>query len=685
MTPDPLAKKIDLGESVSQDIQEKEALDENWTSRAKKIKIPLSMLKKKKNQAPVGVQKKTHSPKKKKIVLGLVIVLLLLLIGGGLLALLTVPALIKLKDNGQKLMVEAQAVMPALQAQDLKLAAAKIETTNQAVEQLAEDYGRLKWMSFIPFLGSYYRDGEHLVGGGRHLLEAAELTVEALQPYSDILGLEGEEKKPAETMTAEERILLALDTLDKVQPNLNEISAKLNLARQEIDQIDPDRYPEEVAGRQVRRRVVELVKTIDSTAELAAQIKPVMGFLKPLMGVGEEKTYLLLFQNDAELRPTGGFMTAYALITVFNGKLSAGASYDIYTLDARFGNRLKAPDPIRDYLPNVNYWHIRDMNLSPDFAKSMAQFWEHAGSVVRVDDIDGIIAVDTSVLVDIMEVLGPIGVAGWGNFSAENDPRCDCPQVFYELELYADKPVGTFKEERKGIIGPLMHSILLNAMGSPRKKWPLFFNVAWENLQEKHILMYFFDEEIQRAAETLNAAGRIKEFDGDYLHVNDTNFGGAKSNMFIEQTVTQLIEVEDDGSVIKTVKIDYRNPAPPSDCNLERGELCLNGLYRDWFRLYVPQGSQLIEATGSEVGVKTYDELGKTVFEVFYGDKSPLRPEGTARLEFKYRLPFKTGDGQDYRLLIQKQPGTKNHEQVVIFNGTEQVFELDGDTELQLN
>jgi hypothetical protein len=322
------------------------------------------------------------------------------------------------------------------------------------------------------------------------------------------------------------------------------------------------------------------------------------------------------------------------------------------------------------------------MNLSPDFSESMAQFWEHAKKVLGVSEIDGIIAVDTQVLVDIMEVLGPIGVSGWGNFSAETDDRCDCPQVFYELELYADRPVGILRGERKGIIGPLMHSIMLNAMGSPRKKWPMFFNVAWENLQEKHILMYFFDEEIQKAVESLNAGGRIRDFDGDYFHFNDSNFGGAKSNMYIQQEVTQEIEVGSDGTITKTVTIDYKNPAPPSNCNLEAGELCLNGLYRNWFRLYVPEGSELTEVKGSEVEAKTYDELGKTVFEGFYGDSSPLRPEGTAQVSFKYKLPFKADSGA-YRLLVQKQPGTKNHYYTVQINGQEESFELDGDRELE--
>jgi len=71
------------------------------------------------------------------------------------------------------------------------------------------------------------------------------------------------------------------------------------------------------------------------------------------------------------------------------------------------------------------------------------------------------------------------------------------------------------------------------------------------------------------------------------------------------------------------------------------------------------------------------------VFEAFYGDKYPLRPLGSARLIFKYKLPFRINIGEEYRLFIQKQPGTKNHQYSVIVNGQKEEFELKTDKELK--
>jgi len=623
---------------------------------------------------------KVFKPRKKWFFIGGGIFLFLVI----LLVFFLVLPLLQMKKQALVFTAEAKGIYEGLQSQNLNKAVEKVASTKKEFEKLNGQYQKMIWLRAIPFIGGYYRDGQRIFTGGRFLLESADLVVESLKPYSDLLGLEGDsQKRDEKEITTEERLILVLDTLDKIQPNLDKIGEKLDSAQAEIDKVNPKRYPQSLFGKKIREKVVSLIDTIDGTAQTVKEVKPIISHLKPILGVDEPKDYLLLFQNDAELRPTGGFLTAYATLSVQNGKFSTSNSHDIYTLDDRFGNRLKAPDPILNYHKNVFNWHLRDMNLSPDFKVSMDTFLENYEKVEGTGKFDGVIAVDTKVLVDLLKVLGPIGVGGFGTFSAENDKRCDCPQVFYELERYADQPVTGLKEERKGIIGPLMHSILLNAMGSPRKQWPLFMNVIFTNIAEKHLLFYFFEENIQKTMEALNAGGRIKEYDGDYLHVNDSNFAGAKSNMFIKESFDQQIDVAADGTITKTLIIDYKNPAPPSNCNLEAGELCLNGLYRDWIRVYVPKGSELIEIKGSEIQAKTYEDLGKTVFEAFYGDQSPLRPQGKAQLIFKYKLPFKYDNNQPYKLLIQKQPGTYGYENTINFKGKQENFDLKTDKELK--
>jgi hypothetical protein len=396
---------------------------------------------------------------------------------------------------------------------------------------------------------------------------------------------------------------------------------------------------------------------------------------------------MLLFQNDKELRPTGGFLTAYAIMKVDKAKFEPVSSSDIYNLDAQYKPHIAAPDPIVNlikgpYILSKNI-RLRDMNFDPDFSVAMKTFVEEIKSV-GIKNIDGIIAVDTQMLENLLKVIGPIGVPGFGNFSTNIEPKCNCSQVIYELESFADvegpiiwdpltgkiiyRPPNS--DNRKKIIGPLMNSILANAMGQPKDKLPLLAEAGFKSLLEKHVLLYILDEKTQKAVESFGIGGRIEDYAGDYLHINDANLGGRKSNLYITQEVEQNIEVAKDGKVTKTVTITQKNPM--------KYDGWLNSVYPAWLRVYVPKGAKLLSQEGFKSKVDPYEEYGKTVFAGSY----ELRPEGVQKLTFKYELPMKiTGD---YKMFIQKQAGVSQSLYIINKGKTTEEFYLKEDKEIKL-
>jgi len=230
--------------------------------------------------------------------------------------------------------------------------------------------------------------------------------------------------------------------------------------------------------------------------------------------------------------------------------------------------------------------------------------------------------------------------------------------VIYELESFADvegpvvwDPAGTGKiiyapanmDNRKRIIGPLMNSIMASAFGSPKEKIADLFGAIFKSVTEKHILLYMLDKESQAAAESFGIAGTIEEFDGDYLHINDANLGGRKSNLYVTQSVHQEVNVGNDGEIEKTVEITYQNPAEYDGW--------LNSVLPNWVRIYVPSGSVLLESDGLSGMPEPYEELGHTVFAGFF----ELRPKGVSKIVLKYQIPNKFKDY--YKLFVQKQPG----------------------------
>jgi len=560
----------------------------------------------------------------------------------------------------------ATALVAAVKSKDLPKIKAELANTKKSLSSLKGSYKLIAPGRLMPILGGYIADGGRMINAGGYGLETADIVLTTIEPYADLLGLSDGKVKEAKDgeKTAKDRIDFIVKSIPDLIPKIDQINTKVSLIQKEVGKINPDRYPVKIGKTEVRAKVKAGLETFATVAGFITNGKPLLESAPYLLGIDSPRTYLVLFQNDKELRPTGGFLTAYSIMKVDKGKFSPVASSDMYNLDAKYRPSLAAPDPIIKYLkgPYVlsQKLRLRDMNWWPDFKTSMKTFTAEA-SKVGIINIDGVISVDTQVLVYLLDAIGKIGVPDFGNFSAEPDSRCNCPNVIYELEDFADiegpvvwDPAGTGKiiyappnyDNRKKIIGPLMNSVLANAMGQPKDKLPALFEAGFKSLIEKHALFYLFDDKAQAAVEAFGIAGTIKEtqISEDYLHINDANLGGRKSNLYVTQAVEQEYSVAKDGFLEKTITITYANP--------EKQDGWLNSVLPNWVRIYVPKGSTLISAEGLEDKTEPYEEFGKTVFAGFF----KLRPEGLAKVTFKCKLPFKPSGG--LKLLIQKQPGT---------------------------
>ncbi len=594
---------------------------------------------------------------KKRLSKGAIVLIVLLIILG-------YPTL-RVFGHMQKLKKEAAQLKASFAANDIDAVNREIKEFSKEYTAFQKDARLLYWTSFIPYMADF-KNG---VEGGKYMVAAGTQAVEAITPYADLIGFKKGEVSFTQK-SAEDRLQTAVLTLDKVLVRVDDISKNIEEAEKRISKINPRRYPKKLGKTQVRGSIENLKDGMLGVSTLFVDAKPLLKRLPEIMGKDEEKTYLILFQNDKERRATGGFLTSYAVFKVNEGKIKKESSDDIYRLDESIANHPVAPEKILKYHKNVSQFNIRDSNLSPDYVESLKLFnslYEDSGRRV---DYDGVIALDTKVLVDLLTIFGDTE-AGGVVFSAKEDERCDCPQVIYTLFDIVDRPVNYIKEDRKGILGQLLEALLGKILGfSPSQYWGPFIANTFENMDTKHILVNFTDPDLQASIEKLNYGGRIREFDGDYLHINNVNFAGAKSNLFVEESIVSDTKIKG-GKIEREVEITFKNPYPHSDCNLERGGLCLNAVLRNWMRVYVPKGSELVDFEGSQTKVLTYDELGKTVFEGFM----TVSPKGLAKVKITYTLPDSVKE-KDYKLYIQKQPGVTSQALTVDING-KTVFEGD--------
>lgn len=577
-----------------------------------------------------------------------------------------------------KVKVQASVAFAKLKEQDIESARKELALTQTEVEALKKELDGVSFLKFIPLVSWYYNDVSYAVEASSHGINAGIIGADALIPYVDVLGLKG--KGTFAGGTAQDRIRTAVQTMGKVVPKIDEIEKELVAAQKEIDQIDPGHYPPIGDIKKVKEGLQQIKDVADGAVVAVEQGKPLIKALPMLLGEKEGKKYLLLFQNDAELRPTGGFLTYYAVFRVEEGDIKVDSSNDIYSLDNSIASHPAAPEIIKKYFPSVKSAFIRDSNLSPDFVKSMEDFNKLYEESSAPKDVDGIIAIDTHFFVNIIRILGEVEASGL-KFTADNEPKCDCPQVVYSLENEISRPVNYVKTDRKGLLGDLMFATLDKALkSSPKLYWGRLFQQFIVDANEKNIMFYLYDKGAQKGIEALNWGGRVVPFEGDYLYVNDANFGGQKSNLFVDKKMT-IDYTTNNGEIKKKVIIEYKNPEPHSDCNLERGGLCLNATLRNYQRLLVTKGSVLEKSKGSQVKVGTTEDLGKTVFDSFF----TVNPQGKASIEYEYTLPFKVDDGT-LPVMIQKQPGVDTIPTTINVNGKKvQEFDLRSDTKLDLS
>lgn len=357
---------------------------------------------------------------------------------------------------------------------------------------------------------------------------------------------------------------------------------------------------------------------------------------------GEERTYLILFQNNYELRPGGGFIGSFGILTLKDGELLNLEVHDTINFDGRIPDTVDAPFPMEETL-GVWSWKFRDSNFAPDWkenAKQAEEFYRLGGGT---EEIDGVVGITASVLESFLRVTGPVTVPGYpGTYGADNavlDLEYQVEQAYYKQGI-------TFGE-RKSIMGLMAAEVLKKTKALPIEKQYELFRILLTDLHTKDIQLYFEDPELQRQ---VVSAGWDGSFDGqsggDYLYVVDSNMNAFKSDYYLERSYAYRVDFSR-GVPLAELRVTYRHTAKEANY--------LTKDYQTYTRVYAPKGSFLEEVQNAHSMPTTYGEYQN---RKFFGNliQVPLGTEKT--VVYRYRLP-ESVSADHYRLTLQKQPGMK--------------------------
>ena len=195
-----------------------------------------------------------------------------------------------------------------------------------------------------------------------------------------------------------------LEPIEKASPSVISAAHAVRASAERLDGIDVDGLLPQVAGplRQAREQLRSVTGILDASAS-ASQIVPGM------FGAEKPRNYLLMIQNNAEVRSTGGIPGALAVLTLDKGKLSLGAQSTAGAVGITSPTLPVDPEQQQIYSGRLGKY-MQDVNLTPDFptAASTAQaMWERKTG----QRVDGVISMDPVALGYILDATGPIKIS----------------------------------------------------------------------------------------------------------------------------------------------------------------------------------------------------------------------------------------------------------------------------------
>ncbi len=486
----------------------------------------------------------------------------------------------------------------------------------------------------------------------RHALTASNLTSQAITAGLQLKTAFASVMPEAPATFARYSKTQKTEVLSKIyaaETSLEQIDSELKSAQAELAQIKL--LPWLITGNSA---LLELSGAITASQNRLAGIRPLAQALPKLLGYPQAANYLVFFQNNNELRPTGGFLGSYGILTVQNGEITAFKTDDVNNLDRFSVGKLQvaSPVPLAKYIGQPNLF-LRDANWSPDWpttAQTLAWFYNQENKNLPTPHAEqnfvGVIGITPNLINDFLTLTGPIKV-GTDTYDKNNFTSL----LEYNVEVNY-KQQGLARPLRKEVIGQVAQGLEQKIFALSAANWQqLIYKIA-DNIVKKNILVYLTDPQMQvLTANTLNWSGEVKATGGDYFLVDDANLGALKTDAVMNRRINYTLRHTKDG-LIAELQVDYANSGKIADWQTTT--------YKDYVRVYVPQGSQLLGSAGwtqDKTAVST--DLGKTVFTGYL----TVGLGQIVHLDLQYKLPDSLTNAMvannQYSLIAQRQPGSR--------------------------
>lgn len=409
--------------------------------------------------------------------------------------------------------------------------------------------------------------------------------------------------------------------------------------------------------KKLEKKLEEIEPFVDLFSNSSDELIDALGFKK-------EKKYLVLFQNNINLRPGGGVIEEYGILKVKDGKISDLSVYKSSQIDEEQRVILEPPFPIRRYLGFKNL-SFKDSGFDPDFVNSAINA-SGIYSLAFSDKVDGVIGIDLSFAKNLLSITGPVTISKSKKKIDEGN--------FYKIA----------KESKEDILADSVKSIEKSLTNNKNASYFLLAEKIGKSIKEKHLLFAFQNPSQQKIFTVNGWSGALwdnrsseKGKINDFLGISEASLGGNDANYFVSRSVLKKLVILDDGKVTSKLKIIFNNNSKKDD------KLGLN--YKNYLQLILPSGVTILdisvdekkieikkavsdfriyESTGFRppIGIEVDEkrEIGKSVF----GFLLNTGPTEIKSVTINYILPYSVSPSDksiNYSLKVYKQPGIDSY------------------------
>jgi hypothetical protein len=381
------------------------------------------------------------------------------------------------------------------------------------------------------------------------------------------------------------------------------------------------------------------------------------------------KRYVFIFQNNQEIRATGGFIGSFGMMDIDRGVVKSLDIKEIYNPDGQLSKKILAPAPLQEL---TTRWYLRDSNWFADFptsAKKITSFYEQTGGATP----DGVISLTPTVIERLLLITGPITLDNYGvTINADNFIKITQYQTGVAYDKVQNKP--------KQFIADLAPILINKLLSSDVSQYQKILEVLNNSFQEKHILLYFIDPQLQDIVNKYGLGGKLYDAPKDYLSVVHSNIGGYKTDGVMQESIDISTKLQDNNKIINKVTVSREHKGGGTEFEWWNKDNI------NYMRVYLPKGVRILNVSGyndkeakqnlqgvagyaqdqdlksinenlshnEDWDIDIFEESNKTVI----GGWVITSPRETSKIVLEYELPFEINSSDIYSLILQKQAGT---------------------------